>query len=85
MASVLILHQASVEPVGTDGIAVYRRGKLKRSFDWPEITTLHILPFYAVARSAARPFGEEIFWLGAEDIAWLREIANDRLGQRLVA
>jgi len=71
--------------VGPDGVAVYRRGRLRRSFDWREITTLHILPFYAVARSAACPFGEEIFWLGAEDVEWLREIANDRLGHRLVA
>jgi hypothetical protein len=71
--------------VGPDGIAVYCRGRLKRSFAWPEITTLHILPFYAVVRSATRSFEEEIFWLGAEDVAWLREFAKDRLGQRLVA
>ena len=70
--------------VGPDGIAVYRRGRLKRSIGWPEITTLHILPFYAVARSAARPFGEEILWLGGGDVSWLREIAKDRLGKRSV-
>jgi hypothetical protein len=68
--------------VGPDGIGVYRRGRWKRSFDWSEIITLLIWPSYAVARSAARPIGEEIFFLGAEDIAWLREIANDRLRRR---
>jgi hypothetical protein len=70
--------------VGADGIAVYRRGRLKRSIDWPEITTLHVLPFYAVVRSAARPFGEEILWLGGGDVSWLREVAKDRLGKRSV-
>jgi hypothetical protein len=71
--------------VGAGGIEVFRRGTLRRTFDWSEITALHVLPFYAVARSAAHPFGEEIFWLAAEDVSWLREIAKDRLGQRLVA
>ncbi len=70
--------------VGTDGIEVFRRGRLKRSIDWPEITSLHILPSYVVVRSAGRPFGEEILWLGGGDVSWLREVAKARLGERCV-
>ena len=37
--------------VGPEGIAVYRGDRLMRSLAWEEITTLHVLPCYAVLRS----------------------------------
>ncbi len=88
VASPLVLHwlwfRRVAWHVGPGGIAVYRRGKLRKSFDWSEIVTLNVLPFYAAVRSAAHPFGQEIPWLAGEDVLWLSEFASARLGQRLV-
>jgi hypothetical protein len=71
--------------VGAGGITVFRRGTPRRSFDWPDITTLIIMPCYAVARSVDHPLGSEIPFLAADDVSWLREFARKRLGERLVS
>ena len=70
--------------VGSEGITVYRRGRLRRSLGWPEVTAIEILRFGVFVRFAARPREEAIHWLASEDLAWLRGIARERLGHSLV-
>jgi hypothetical protein len=36
--------------VGTEGVAVYRSGELKRSFAWEQIASQRVLPFGVIAR-----------------------------------
>lgn len=69
--------------ISPDGIAIYRRSRLKRSYTWSQLKELRIFPNYAVARSATYLIGDEMLFLEAADVSWLREFAKDRLGQRL--
>lgn len=70
--------------VSPDGIAVYRRGKLLRSYAWSDIDSLHVWSNYAVVRAPRCRFGDEIFWLSTVDASWLRgRVAHPESSKRL--
>jgi hypothetical protein len=71
--------------VQSDGIEIYRGGKLHRSVGWAEVGDLSIRPFGVMAWMRNRPYLERIHWLPKSDARWLREFARTRIdsGKRL--